>query len=295
MPKTREGRTGRRAQGADRGIRRPAAHRVPRPHGVRDHRAPPFPRRGRHEVRGGQEHLDATGRQRRRRRGARGPARGPVRGGVRRRRPGGGGQVGRRCREEVPHPGAQGRVHGRQDALGRRREGARLARVARGHAVEDRRLDEVGDVEGRGAVRRRPVEVPVGARGVQGEGARRGSAAEEPLAADRAEPRAEEPRPRSRGRAQAPSPRRATRRRDDRGAERLEAAARKRRSSDGEDVDGRPAGAVQGDDAARAVGVHQAVRGDVRRDGGGGRAGHDGRARAAVAARPLPRSRTSST
>ena len=34
--------------------------------------------------------------------------------------------------EEVPHPGAQGRVHGRQDALGRRGEGARQARVARG-------------------------------------------------------------------------------------------------------------------------------------------------------------------
>ena len=81
---------------ADRRIRRPAAHRVPRPQRGRDHRAPPFPRRGRHEVPGGQEHPDAAGRERRRRRGARGPAGGPVRGGVRRRRPRGGGQVGRR-------------------------------------------------------------------------------------------------------------------------------------------------------------------------------------------------------
>ena len=52
-------------------------------------------------------------------------------------------------------------------------------------------LDEVGDVEGRGAARRRPVEVPVAARGVQGEGARRGRP-EEPVA-EAAEPEPEAP------------------------------------------------------------------------------------------------------
>ena len=42
-------------------------------------------------------------------------------------------------------------------------------------AVEDRRLDEVGDVPGRRRARGAAVQVPVAARGVQGEGARRGT------------------------------------------------------------------------------------------------------------------------
>ena len=59
---------------------------------------------------------------------------------------------------------------------------------------------------------------------------------------------------------------------------------RPRRSDDGQGQDRGPARELQGDDPSRAVRLHQAVRGDVRRHGGGRGAGHDGRPAAAEAA-----------
>ena len=59
-------------------------------------------------------------------------------------------------------------------------------------------------------------------------------------------------------------------------ADASEAATDRGGVSDGEGQDGRSARDVQGDDAARALGLHQAVRGDVRRHGRGRGADDDG-------------------
>ena len=71
----------------------------------------------------------------------------------------------------------------------------------------------------------------------------------------------------------------------------------RRNDHHGEAQHRRPARRVQGDDAPRAVGVREAVRGDLRRQGRGpGRGGRRGaRRRRRRPPRPRPRRRTSST
>ena len=175
-----EDRAGRRAQRADRERQRAAAHRVPRPDGGRDHRAPSQPAGRGRQPRGDQEHPDAAGGQRRRHRRARRAARRAERGGVRERRRGRGREEAQGREQAVPRARDQGWLPGRRAARRGERIGPRGPREPRGDAVQDRRVAEVRDVPRGRDVHRDAVEVPVAARGLQGEaagrGARRGSA-----------------------------------------------------------------------------------------------------------------------
>ncbi len=168
-----EDRACRRAEGADRRLHGAAAHRVPGPLRVGDHRAPAVPAGRGCQLLGHQEHPDAPrpradgcGR-------ARIPVRRPQRGRV---RPRGSGCRGEECddgREEVPRAGPEGRVRGGPSAQRRRGQVAGRPRIPRGHALEARGSDEGRDVA-RG--RRVPGDagaIPFSAGGVQGEAARR--------------------------------------------------------------------------------------------------------------------------
>ena len=167
-----EDRTGRGAEGADRRLHGAAAHRVPRPHGVRDHRAPEVPARRRCPVRRHQEHIDAA----RPRADRRGRARVLVRRsqcGCLRARGSGRRREERDGRsQEVPGPRAQGRVRGRASALRGRGEVTRRPRIPRGDAVQARRLDEGRDVARRRGVPGDAGSFPLAPGSVQGEAPR---------------------------------------------------------------------------------------------------------------------------
>ena len=100
------------------GVERRPAHRVPGPQGVRPGPPAPVAAGGGRRVRHLQEHARPLGRRRPRPRRHGRPAVGPDRHRLRHRRPGGGGQVAARLRQDQPQPHRQGRPPRQEGAAG---------------------------------------------------------------------------------------------------------------------------------------------------------------------------------
>ena len=163
--------------------------------GVRDHRAPPVPRRGRRELRGGQEHPDATGRRRRRRSPSsrsccRDPPPSRSSTATRSRRP---SRSSRPPSSSPPWCSRAGSWTGSSCPPTTRRRSPTLESREVMLSQDRRDAEERDEPKAAAMFQARPVEVPLAARGLQGEGARRRTAAEVEDAADTQAEAAPEP------------------------------------------------------------------------------------------------------